>query len=171
MPIPTYGRTEMKVEIVMQIGRSYYSLDYKHSHHFLTSLTFKFESSLSRYIGKYLVVCTYKKSVFLLWLEVQFGPSNWKNCTLCEKSTRRDFKSSKKFGRWPDGGEIRLSIFNCTFPSIAAVLHCKCSLFNYIQTRVFSCLVPHLKDIIHICLKIKVQGFWVTFKLHNLGSK
>ena len=33
------------------------------------------------------------------------------------------------------------------------------------------CLVLHLKDIFHICLEIKVQGFWMTFKVFNLGSK
>ena len=32
-------------------------------------------------------------------------------------------------------------------------------------------LVPHLKDLFHICLETKAQGFWMTFKLCNLGSK
>ena len=30
-------------------------------------------------------------------------------------------------------------------------------------------LVLYLKDLIHICLKIKAQGFWMTFKACNLG--
>ena len=33
------------------------------------------------------------------------------------------------------------------------------------------CLVPHLKDLFHICLETKIQGFWMTFNLCNLGSK
>ena len=33
------------------------------------------------------------------------------------------------------------------------------------------CLVPHLKDLFCICLKTKTQGFWMSFKLCNLGSK
>ena len=33
------------------------------------------------------------------------------------------------------------------------------------------CLVPHLKDLFHICLETKVQGFWMTFKVCNHGSK
>ena len=33
------------------------------------------------------------------------------------------------------------------------------------------CLVLHLKDLLHICLEAKAQGFWVTFKVLNLGSK
>ena len=33
------------------------------------------------------------------------------------------------------------------------------------------CLEPHLKDTFHICLEIKVQGFWMTFKVFNLCSK
>ena len=32
------------------------------------------------------------------------------------------------------------------------------------------CLVPHLKDLFHICLETKVQGFWMTFKVCNLDS-
>ena len=32
------------------------------------------------------------------------------------------------------------------------------------------CLVHHLKDLFHICLEIKTQGFWMTFKVCNLGS-
>ena len=31
------------------------------------------------------------------------------------------------------------------------------------------CLVPHLIDLFHICLEIKVQGFWMTFKVCNCG--
>ena len=33
------------------------------------------------------------------------------------------------------------------------------------------CLVPHLKDLFHICLGDKAQGFWKTFNMFNLGSK
>ena len=33
------------------------------------------------------------------------------------------------------------------------------------------CLVLHLKDLLHICLEAKAQGFWVTFKVFNFGSK
>ena len=33
------------------------------------------------------------------------------------------------------------------------------------------CLVPHFKDLSHICLEIKAQGFWMTFNTSNLGSK
>ena len=33
------------------------------------------------------------------------------------------------------------------------------------------CLVPHMKDLLNICLEIKDQGFWMTFKVCNLGSK
>ena len=33
------------------------------------------------------------------------------------------------------------------------------------------CLVPHLKDLFHICLETKAQGFWMTFKVCNHGSK
>ena len=33
------------------------------------------------------------------------------------------------------------------------------------------CLVPHLKDLLCICLEIKAQGFWMSFKVCNLGSK
>ena len=33
------------------------------------------------------------------------------------------------------------------------------------------CLVLYLKDLLHICLETKAQGFWVTFKVSNLGSK
>ena len=33
------------------------------------------------------------------------------------------------------------------------------------------CLVSHLKDLFHIYLEIKVQGFWMTFKVCNYGSK
>ena len=33
------------------------------------------------------------------------------------------------------------------------------------------CLVPHLKDLFHICLETKVQGFWMTFNICNLSSK
>ena len=33
------------------------------------------------------------------------------------------------------------------------------------------CLVPHLKDLFHICLGDKAQGFWMTFNICNLGSK
>ena len=32
-------------------------------------------------------------------------------------------------------------------------------------------LVPHLKDLFHICLEPKAQGFWMTFNLFNCGSK
>ena len=33
------------------------------------------------------------------------------------------------------------------------------------------CLVSHLKDLIHICLETKAQGFSMTFNMCNLGSK
>ena len=33
------------------------------------------------------------------------------------------------------------------------------------------CLVLHLKNLFHICLVIKDQGFWMTFKVCNHGSK
>ena len=33
------------------------------------------------------------------------------------------------------------------------------------------CLVPHLKDSFHICLEIKVQGFWMTFSVCSCCSK
>ena len=33
------------------------------------------------------------------------------------------------------------------------------------------CLVPHLKDLFHICLGIKAQSFWMTFNIYNLSSK
>ena len=33
------------------------------------------------------------------------------------------------------------------------------------------CLVPHLKDLLRICLENKAQGFWTSFKVCNLGSK
>ena len=33
------------------------------------------------------------------------------------------------------------------------------------------CLVPHLKDLLCICLEIEAQGFWMSFKVCNLGSK
>ena len=33
------------------------------------------------------------------------------------------------------------------------------------------CLVFHLKDLIHICLETKAQGFSMTFNVCNLGSK
>ena len=32
-------------------------------------------------------------------------------------------------------------------------------------------LVLHLKDLFHICLEPKAQGFWMTFNLCNCGSK
>ena len=32
------------------------------------------------------------------------------------------------------------------------------------------CLVPHLKDLLCICLELKAQGIWMTFKVCNLGS-
>ena len=32
-------------------------------------------------------------------------------------------------------------------------------------------LVPHLKDLFHICLDPKAQGFWITFNVFNCGSK
>ena len=31
------------------------------------------------------------------------------------------------------------------------------------------CLVPHVKDLLHICLETKAQGFWVTSRVFNLG--
>ena len=33
------------------------------------------------------------------------------------------------------------------------------------------CLIPHLKDLLRICLEDKAQGFWTSFKVCNLGSK
>ena len=33
------------------------------------------------------------------------------------------------------------------------------------------CLVPHLKDPIHICLEPEAQGHGMTFKVCNVGSK
>ena len=33
------------------------------------------------------------------------------------------------------------------------------------------CLVPHLKDLSHICLEPEVQGHDLTFRVCNLGSK
>ena len=33
------------------------------------------------------------------------------------------------------------------------------------------CIVPYLKDLFYICLETKVQGFWITFEICNLGSK
>ena len=33
------------------------------------------------------------------------------------------------------------------------------------------CLVPHLKYLSNISLEIKAQGFWITFKVVNHGSK
>ena len=33
------------------------------------------------------------------------------------------------------------------------------------------CLVPHLKDLFHICLKLENQGHSMTFRICNLGSK
>ena len=33
------------------------------------------------------------------------------------------------------------------------------------------CIVPHLKDLFHICLGIKAQSIWMTFNICNLGSK
>ena len=33
------------------------------------------------------------------------------------------------------------------------------------------CTVPHLKDLIHICLELEAQGHGVTFKVYNLGSQ
>ena len=32
-------------------------------------------------------------------------------------------------------------------------------------------LLPHIKDLFHICLEIKAQGFWMTFKVCNHGPK
>ena len=33
------------------------------------------------------------------------------------------------------------------------------------------CLVPHLKDLIHICLEPEAQGRGMTFNVHYIGSK
>ena len=33
------------------------------------------------------------------------------------------------------------------------------------------CLVPHLKDLLCICWEIEAQGFWMSFKVCNHGSK
>ena len=33
------------------------------------------------------------------------------------------------------------------------------------------CLVPHFKDLLRICLEIKGQSFWMTFKVYNSSSK
>ena len=31
-------------------------------------------------------------------------------------------------------------------------------------------LVPHIKDLCHVCLETKGQGYWKTFKVYNLSS-
>ena len=33
------------------------------------------------------------------------------------------------------------------------------------------CLVSHIKDLFHICLETKGQGFWTTFTLHHTALK
>ena len=33
------------------------------------------------------------------------------------------------------------------------------------------CLVPQMRDLLHISLEAKNQGFWMTFRVCNLGSK
>ena len=74
---------------------------------------------------------------------------------------------------WNEGAlsKHKLSQKSCHGPGFQSPNRYESYLSNEILYALVGCTVPHLKDLIHICLETESQGYGMTFNMIYLRSK
>ena len=97
-----------------------------------------------------------------------WGTKHWFWSRGCKDIRGQSWRSKKISARAPDSRPRHPG------PAVSADIFFDLQLWPLISLQPLDqnqCLVPHMKDLLRICLEIKGQSFWMTFKVCNLGSK
>ena len=97
-----------------------------------------------------------------------WGTKHWFWSRGCKDIRGQSWRSKKISARAPDSRPMHPG------PAVSADIFFDLQLWPLISLQPLDqnqCLVPHMKDLLRICLEIKGQSFWMNFKVCNYGSK
>ena len=98
----------------------------------------------------------------------KWGTKHWFWSRGCKDIRGQSWRSKKISAHAPDSRPMHPG------PAVSADIFFDLQLWPLISLQPLDqnqCLVPHLKDLLRICLEVKAQSFWKTFKVLNLASK
>ena len=98
----------------------------------------------------------------------KWGTKHWFWSRGCKDIRGQSWRSKKISARAPDSRPMHPG------PAVSADIFFDLQLWPLISSQPLDqnqCLVLHMKDLLRICLEVKGQGFWMTFKVCNHGSQ